>query len=121
LPGQLQFDPERNAMAKFYRGMGSMGAMIDSDAARDRYGVESDLDVEELVPEGVEGTVPYKGPLRKELIQLTGGIRKCMGYLGVPDIAGLHQYAEFWEQSQAGMAEAHPSVKIVRPAPNYSR
>ncbi len=119
-PGELQFDPERNAMAKFYRGMGSVGAMMDSKAARDRYGVESELDAEELVPEGVEGTVPYKGPVRKELIQLTGGIRKCMGYLGVQTIAELHQYSEFWEQSQAGMSEAHPSVKIVRPSPNYS-
>ena len=100
--------------------MGSCGARGDSGAARGGYGIESDLDIEGLVPEGVEGTVPYKGPLRTELIQLTGGVRKCMGYLGVRTIAELHQHSQFWEQSQAGMGEAHPSVKIIKKSPNYS-
>lgn len=119
-PGELQFDPQRNAMAKFYRGMGSIGAMVASDANRDRYGVERELDVEDLVPEGVEGTVPYKGPLGKQLHQLVGGVRKNMGYLGVSSIRELHLHSEFWEQSQAGMNEAHPSVNIVKPSPNYT-
>lgn len=118
-PGELQFDPLKNVMAKHYRGMGSVGAMLDSKAARDRYLVEEEL-ADELVPEGVEGTVPYKGPLRKQLHQLNGGVRKCMGYLGCSTIRELHQYAQFWQQGQGGINEAHPSVTIVKPAPNYS-
>jgi len=104
---------------KSYRGMGSMGAMADGSA--DRY-FQSDIaaNAEKLVPEGIEGQVPYKGSVLAILHQLTGGIRSSMGYLGCKTIAELHEKANFVEITSAGVRESHVhDVKITKEAPNY--
>ena len=104
---------------KSYRGMGSLGAMADGSA--DRY-FQSDIvaNAEKLVPEGIEGQVPYKGSVLAILHQLTGGIRSSMGYLGCKTIAELHQKANFVEITSAGVRESHVhDVKITKEAPNY--
>jgi IMP dehydrogenase len=104
---------------KSYRGMGSMGAMADGSA--DRY-FQSDIaaSAEKLVPEGIEGQVPYKGSVLAILHQLTGGIRSSMGYLGCKTIAELHEKANFVEITSAGVRESHVhDVKITKEAPNY--
>ena len=104
---------------KSYRGMGSLGAMADGSA--DRY-FQSDIvaNAEKLVPEGIEGQVPYKGSVLAILHQLTGGIRSSMGYLGCKTIAELHEKANFVEITSAGVRESHVhDVKITKEAPNY--
>ena len=104
---------------KSYRGMGSLGAMADGSA--DRY-FQSDIvaNAEKLVPEGIEGQVPYKGSVLAILHQLTGGIRSSMGYLGCKTIAELHEKASFVEITSAGVRESHVhDVKITKEAPNY--
>lgn len=104
---------------KSYRGMGSLGAMADGSA--DRY-FQSDIvaNAEKLVPEGIEGQVPYKGSVLTILHQLTGGIRSSMGYLGCKTIADLHEKANFVEITSAGVRESHVhDVKITKEAPNY--
>jgi IMP dehydrogenase len=104
---------------KSYRGMGSLGAMADGSA--DRY-FQSDIvaNAEKLVPEGIEGQVPYKGSVLAILHQLTGGIRSSMGYLGCRTIAELHEKANFVEITSAGVRESHVhDVKITKEAPNY--
>jgi IMP dehydrogenase len=104
---------------KSYRGMGSLGAMADGSA--DRY-FQSDIvaNAEKLVPEGIEGQVPYKGSVLAILHQLTGGIRSSMGYLGCKTIAELHENANFVEITSAGVRESHVhDVKITKEAPNY--
>jgi IMP dehydrogenase len=106
---------------KSYRGMGSLGAM--SDGSADRY-FQSDIvaNAEKLVPEGIEGQVPYKGSVLAILHQLTGGIRSSMGYLGCKTIAELHEKANFVEITSAGVRESHVhDVKITKEAPNYHR
>ena len=105
---------------KSYRGMGSLGAM--SDGAADRYFQEdiSAANADKLVPEGIEGQVPYKGSVLSILHQLTGGIRSSMGYCGCKTIAELHEKASFVEITSAGVRESHVhDVKITKEAPNY--
>ncbi len=105
---------------KSYRGMGSLGAM--ADGAADRYFQEdiSAANAEKLVPEGIEGQVPYKGSVLSILHQLSGGIRSSMGYCGCTTIAQLHERASFVEITSAGVRESHVhDVKITKEAPNY--
>jgi IMP dehydrogenase len=103
---------------KSYRGMGSIGAM--KDGSKDRY-FQSDVESpQKLVPEGIEGRVPYKGPLRESIYQLVGGLRSSMGYLGCATIAELHAKAKFVKISAAGLRESHVhDVIITKEAPNY--
>jgi IMP dehydrogenase len=105
---------------KSYRGMGSLGAM--ADGAADRYFQEdiSAANADKLVPEGIEGQVPYKGSVLSILHQLTGGIRSSMGYCGCKSISELHEKASFVEITSAGVRESHVhDVKITKEAPNY--
>ena len=104
---------------KSYRGMGSVGAM--KDGAADRYFQEDNsANVDKLVPEGIEGQVPYKGSVLAIVHQLTGGIRSSMGYCGCATIKDLHEKANFVEISSAGMRESHVhDVQITKEAPNY--
>jgi IMP dehydrogenase len=103
---------------KSYRGMGSIGAM--KDGSKDRY-FQSDIETpQKLVPEGIEGRVPYKGPLRESIYQLVGGLRASMGYLGCATIAELHAKAKFVKISSSGLRESHVhDVIITKEAPNY--
>ncbi len=104
---------------KNYRGMGSVGAM--SEGSADRYFQKADLDnIEELVPEGIEGRVPYKGPVAKIIHQLVGGLRSAMGYTGSATIADLQTKARFVRITGAGLRESHVhDVQITAEAPNY--
>ena len=104
---------------KTYRGMGSMGAMIQGSA--DRYGQKSDSGRGKLVPEGVEGRIPYRGPLSDFVYQLVGGLRAGMGYCGTKTIGELQREARFCRVSAAGMIESHPhDLTITKEAPNYT-
>ena len=107
---------------KRYRGMGSMGAMVKGSSERYRQGVsDSDRGRQKLVPEGVEGRVPYKGPLHGLLYQLIGGLRAGMGYLGVPTVERLRTSAQFMKVSAATVRENHPhDIAITQESPNYS-
>ncbi len=103
---------------KSYRGMGSLGAM--SDGSADRYFQDSSSNLDKLVPEGIEGRVPYKGSVVAILYQLVGGVRSSMGYCGCATIDELRERAEFVEISSAGMRESHVhDVQITKEAPNY--
>jgi IMP dehydrogenase len=103
---------------KTYRGMGSVGAMARGSA--DRYFQQEIKDTLKLVPEGVEGPVPYKGPVAHVLHQLIGGLRAAMGYVGAKNLAEFHDKAEFIRISGAGLRESHVhDVKITRESPNY--
>jgi IMP dehydrogenase len=103
---------------KAYRGMGSVGAMAQGSA--DRYFQKDIADTLKLVPEGIEGQVPYKGPIGQILHQLVGGLRASMGYLGASDIASFQKTAKFIRISGAGLRESHVhDVMITREAPNY--
>jgi IMP dehydrogenase len=103
---------------KSYRGMGSVGAMARGSA--DRYFQQEIKDTLKLVPEGIEGQVPYKGPVANVLHQLTGGLSAAMGYVGAKDLAEFHQKAEFVRISGAGLRESHVhDVTITRESPNY--
>ncbi|MDR2882125.1 MAG: IMP dehydrogenase [Azoarcus sp.] len=103
---------------KAYRGMGSLGAM--EKGAADRYFQDSSSNIDKLVPEGIEGRVPYKGPVSAVIHQLMGGLRASMGYLGCVDIAAMHAQAQFVQISSAGMRESHVhDVQITKEAPNY--
>ncbi len=103
---------------KTYRGMGSVGAMARGSA--DRYFQQDIKDTLKLVPEGVEGQVPYKGAASTVLHQLAGGLRAAMGYVGARDIAEMHEKAEFVRISGAGLRESHVhDVTITRESPNY--
>ena len=107
----------RGRTFKVYRGMGSLGAMAEGGAAR--YAQEGAA-AEKLVPEGIEGRVPYKGPLADFLYQLVGGLRAGMGYLGAGAIPEIQKKARFLRQSSAGLRESHPhDVQITQEAPNY--
>jgi IMP dehydrogenase len=105
---------------KAYRGMGSLGAMSDRSFSKDRY-FQADADsTEKVVPEGIEGRVPYKGPAKKILYQLVGGLRSAMGYCGASSIEELQRGATFVRMSPAGLREAHPhDIQITKEAPNY--
>jgi IMP dehydrogenase len=103
---------------KSYRGMGSLGAM--EKGAADRYFQESNGNIDKLVPEGIEGRVPYKGSVAAVIHQLVGGLRASMGYLGCENIEAMHQRAEFVEITSAGVRESHVhDVQITQEAPNY--
>ena len=116
-PGELVIHMGRRY--KIYRGMGSLGAMIRG--SKDRYG-QADVGVSsKLVPEGVEGRVPYRGPLGDFVYQLVGGLRAGMGYCGTPTVAALRRDARFCRVSSAGMVESHPhDITITKEAPNYT-
>ena len=104
---------------KMIRGMGSMSAMQDGSA--DRYFQEGEVSPSKLVPEGIEGRVPYKGPVADVLFQMVGGLRSGMGYCGAANLAQLRQDTEFVRITTAGLRESHPhDVTITREAPNYS-
>ncbi len=104
---------------KMVRGMGSLSAMQDGSA--DRYFQEGELSPKKLVPEGIEGRVPYKGPVGDVLFQMVGGLRSGMGYVGCANIEELRTRTEFVRITSAGLRESHPhDVQITREAPNYS-
>lgn len=103
---------------KAYRGMGSLGAM--QAGAADRYFQDNTANVDKFVPEGIEGRVPYKGPVAAVIHQLVGGVRSSMGYLGCRTIEELHAKAEFVQITSAGVRESHVhDVQITKEAPNY--
>jgi IMP dehydrogenase len=103
---------------KSYRGMGSIDAM--KEGSKDRYFQDVEDDITKLVPEGVEGRVPYKGPLENTIYQLVGGLRAAMGYCGVKNIEQLRKNAKFVKITSAGLKESHPhDVIITKEAPNY--
>ncbi len=104
---------------KMIRGMGSLSAMQDGSA--DRYFQEGEMSAKKLVPEGIEGRVPYKGPVSDVLFQMVGGLRSGMGYVGCADIEQLRTESEFVRITAAGLRESHPhDVTITRESPNYS-
>lgn len=103
---------------KVYRGMGSLGAM--KKGSKDRYFQDAEDDIKKLVPEGIEGRVPYKGPLEDTVYQLVGGLRAAMGYSGTKDIKTLKQKGKFIQITFAGLRESHPhDVILTQEAPNY--
>src|SRR2546421_1184271 len=115
-PGEIELFQGRSY--KSYRGMGSLGAM--QKGAADRYFQESDMNVDKLVPEGVEGRVPYKGSAVSVIQQLVGGLRASMGYTGNATIEELRTRSQFVEITAAGIRESHVhDVQIVKEAPNY--
>jgi IMP dehydrogenase len=115
-PGEIELFQGRSY--KSYRGMGSLGAM--QQGSSDRYFQEGESNQDKLVPEGVEGRVPYKGSVLAVIHQLMGGLRASMGYLGCADIAIMHTKAEFVEISSSGIRESHVhDVQITKEAPNY--
>src|SRR4051812_14689962 len=115
-PGDIELFQGRSY--KSYRGMGSLGAM--QKGAADRYFQDSDMNVDKLVPEGVEGRVAYKGSALRVIDQLTGGVRASMGYTGCSTIDELRLRAQFVEITSAGMRESHVhDVQITKEAPNY--
>lgn len=103
---------------KVYRGMGSVEAM--KQGSRDRYFQDTEDDIQKLVPEGIEGRVPYKGPLGDTVYQMVGGLRAAMGYCGAPTIAQMKSKAQFVRMTDAGLRESHPhDISITKEAPNY--
>jgi len=104
---------------KMIRGMGSLSAMQDGSA--DRYFQEGEMSAKKLVPEGIEGRVPYKGPVADTIFQMVGGLRAGMGYVGCATIDTLRTESQFVRITAAGLRESHPhDVTITREAPNYS-
>jgi len=117
-PGEVELYQGRSY--KSYRGMGSLGAMSQSQGSSDRYFQDATENVEKLVPEGIEGRVPYKGSVLAIIHQLLGGIRSSMGYTGNATIEKMHQNAQFVRVTSAGMRESHVhDVTITKEAPNY--
>jgi len=117
-PGEIELFQGRSY--KSYRGMGSLSAM--QQGSSDRYFQESRPrhEADKLVPEGVEGRVPYKGSIAAVIHQLVGGVRSSMGYLGCRTIEEIHAKAEFIEITSAGIRESHVhDVQITKEAPNY--
>jgi IMP dehydrogenase len=118
-PGEVELFQGRSF--KTYRGMGSIGAMTDRKEASNRY-LQDDVDPEKLVPEGIEGRVPYKGLVISVINQLIGGVRQSMGYVGCKTIDAMKKDSQFIEITNAGMAESHVhDVMITKEAPNYQR
>ncbi len=116
-PGQLVIYKGRQF--KEYRGMGSLGAMVKGSA--ERYGQSSSTEKSKLVPEGVEGRVPYRGTLGDFIYQLVGGLRAGMGYCGARNIEELMKKGRFVRISAASVSESHPhDIQITKEAPNYS-
>lgn len=117
-PGEVELYQGRSYKA--YRGMGSMGAMSHSQGSSDRYFQNIESGTEKLVPEGIEGRVPYKGPMSAIVHQLMGGLRSSMGYTGSKDIAAMRTKTQFVRITGAGMSESHVhDVSITKEAPNY--
>ncbi|WP_075185296.1 IMP dehydrogenase [Teredinibacter haidensis] len=117
-PGEVELYQGRTY--KSYRGMGSLGAMSKTQGSSDRYFQDSSQGMEKLVPEGIEGRVPYKGPLSAIVHQLMGGVRAAMGYTGSIDIEVMRTLPEFVRVTSAGMGESHVhDVSITKEAPNY--
>ena len=115
-PGEVELFQGRSY--KSYRGMGSLGAM--QQGSSDRYFQDDEDNLDKLVPEGVEGRVPYKGSVLAVIHQLMGGLRSSMGYIGCPDISTMHTKAEFVQITAAGIRESHVhDVQITKEAPNY--
>ncbi len=115
-PGEIELFQGRSY--KSYRGMGSLGAM--QKGSKDRYFQDDESNADKLVPEGIEGRVPYKGSALGVLHQLMGGLRSSMGYLGAKDSETFHKTAQFVEISNAGIKESHVhDVQITKEAPNY--
>ena len=113
-PGETEIFQGRRF--KVYRGMGSVAAM--EKGSKDRYFQE---DNKKFVPEGIEGRLPYKGPLAETIYQLVGGFRSGMGYCGTKDLEELRNNAQFIRMTGAGLRESHPhDVQITKEAPNYS-
>ncbi len=118
-PGEIVFAQGRQW--KGYRGMGSIGAMTESKGSRERY-LQSDKGKNKMVPEGVEGLVPYKGHLKKVIFQYVGGLRRGMGYVGASSIEELREKGEFDRVTAAGFSESHPhDIEITKDSPNYQR
>jgi len=119
-PGEIELFQGRTY--KSYRGMGSMGAMSQTVGSSDRYFQDASQGVEKLVPEGIEGRVPYKGPVSGIIHQMMGGVRSAMGYTGSIDIETLRSKPSFVRVTSAGMGESHVhDVSITKEAPNYPR
>jgi IMP dehydrogenase len=103
---------------KVYRGMGSLGAMMEGSG--DRYFQDAEEDIKKLVPEGIEGRVPFKGLLADTIYQFVGGLRAAMGYCGTKNIKELKEKAKFIKMTNAGLRESHPhDIIISEEAPNY--
>ena len=116
-PGEVELYQGRSYKA--YRGMGSIGAMGQAHGSSDRY-FQAELAADKLVPEGVEGRVPYKGSIRPIISQIVGGIRSSMGYTGCNSLEAMRNNAEFVQVTSAGMTESHVhDVTITKEAPNY--
>ena len=117
-PGEVELYQGRSY--KSYRGMGSLGAMTGAHGSSDRYFQAETTELEKLVPEGIEGRVPYKGSLRAVIHQLVGGLRASMGYTGCADLEALRTNARMVRLTHAGMRESHVhDVSITKEAPNY--
>jgi IMP dehydrogenase len=105
---------------KAYRGMGSIGAMVQRHGSADRYFQDGNGNADKLVAEGIEGMVPSKGPLASVVYQLVGGLKAALGYCGAEDIPTLQRNAVFTRMTSAGLKESHPhDVTITKEAPNY--
>jgi len=116
-PGEVELYQGRSYKA--YRGMGSIGAMGQAHGSSDRY-FQAELAAEKLVPEGIEGRVPFKGSIRPIIHQIVGGIRSSMGYTGCKNLEAMRTKAEFVQVTSAGMTESHVhDVTITKEAPNY--
>ena len=116
-PGEVELFQGRSYKA--YRGMGSIGAMGQAHGSSDRY-FQAELAAEKLVPEGIEGRVPYKGSIRPIIHQMVGGIRSSMGYTGCKDLVAMRTKVKFVQVTSAGMTESHVhDVSITKEAPNY--
>lgn len=117
-PGEIELYQGRTY--KNYRGMGSLGAMSQREGSSDRYFQEHQSSAEKLVPEGIEGRIPYKGPLNATVHQMTGGLRSSMGYIGCANMAEIHEKAQFVKITAAGSRESHAhDIHITKQAPNY--
>ncbi|TVS13506.1 MAG: IMP dehydrogenase, partial [Gammaproteobacteria bacterium] len=117
-PGEVELFQGRTYKA--YRGMGSLAAMAGPHGSSDRYFQGPETDSRKLVPEGIEGRVPYRGPMGAIVTQLMGGLRASMGYTGSPDIATMRARPQFTRVTHASMIESHPhNVSITKEAPNY--
>ncbi|MEP1470475.1 MAG: IMP dehydrogenase [Halieaceae bacterium] len=117
-PGEVELYQGRTYKA--YRGMGSLGAMSQTQGSSDRYFQDASKGMEKLVPEGIEGRVPYKGPVAAIVHQLMGGVRSAMGYTGSTDLEVMRTQPEFVRVTAAGMSESHVhDVSITKEAPNY--
>ena len=115
-PGEMVLYEGRSY--KYYRGMGSLEAM--KHGSRDRYFQDAEDDIAKLVPEGIEGRVPHKGPLGDTMYQMVGGLRAAMGYCGTKSIAELKSRGKFVRMTDAGLRESHPhDIAITKEAPNY--